>query len=191
MTDVFSSEKRSEVMRAIRAKNTKPELVLRRALHRLGFRFRLHDSTLAGKPDIVLPKYRTLIQVRGCFWHGHTCSDGHIPKSRLDYWSPKIGNNKLRDRKNDSRNRRLGWSVLVVWECRLAGEAHQPGSQAGRRVTRRKSLPRCRISTIAEAIPRLFVGSSSVRAARLGIALPSIADPTPAAKCGMRREQIE
>jgi DNA mismatch endonuclease (patch repair protein) len=121
MADVFNTEKRSAVMRAIKAKNTKPEIVLRSALHRLGFRFRIHDPTLPGKPDIVLPKYRTLIQVRGCFWHGHTCVDGHLPKSRIDYWLPKIRNNQVRDQKTDSRNRRLGWSVLVVWECNLVG----------------------------------------------------------------------
>ncbi|WP_424171704.1 very short patch repair endonuclease [Terracidiphilus sp.] len=122
MADVFNPEKRSAVMRAIKAKDTKPEIVLRSALHRLGFRFRVHDSTLAGKPDIVLPKYRTLIQVRGCFWHGHSCVDGHLPKSRIDYWHPKIRNNQLRDQRTDLQNRRLGWSVLVVWECNLSGK---------------------------------------------------------------------
>jgi DNA mismatch endonuclease (patch repair protein) len=122
MTDVFPPDKRSSVMRAITAKDTKPEMILRSALHRLGFRFRLHDPTLAGKPDIVLPKFGALIQVRGCFWHGHTCIDGHIPKSRTDYWLSKICNNKLRDHRTDSKNRRLGWSVLVVWECRLVGK---------------------------------------------------------------------
>lgn len=122
MADVFNPEKRSAVMRAIKAKDTKPEIVLRSALHRRGFRFRIHDPSLPGKPDIVLPKYRTLIQVRGCFWHGHTCADGHLPKSRIDYWLPKIRNNQLRDQRTDLQNRRLGWSVLVVWECNLSGK---------------------------------------------------------------------
>jgi DNA mismatch endonuclease (patch repair protein) len=144
MTDVFTSEKRSSVMRAIMAKNTKPEMVLRQALHRHGFRFRLHDSTLAGKPDIVLPKYRTLIQVRGCFWHGHTCIDGHIPKSRVEYWLQKIRTNKVRDRRTDSENRRLGWSVLVVWECRLSGKA------AYREIQRITTQLRASVGTVAE-----------------------------------------
>jgi len=134
MADVFTAEKRSAVMRAITAKNTKPEVALRSGLHRLGFRFRLHDSRLPGKPDIVLPKYSTIIQVRGCFWHGHTCIDGHIPKSRVEYWLPKIRNNKLRDHRTDSQNRRLGWSVLIVWECRLSGKS---ASREIQRVARR------------------------------------------------------
>ena len=118
MPDVFSKRKRSEVMRRIRSKDTKPEVRLRSALHRAGLRFRLHDSSLPGKPDIVLRKYRTAIQVRGCFWHGHSCIDGHVPKSRRSYWKPKLASNKERDARNDRRLRRMGWSVLVVWECR-------------------------------------------------------------------------
>ena len=117
MTDVFSPKKRSEVMSAIRSKNTKPEIRVRSELHRKGYRFRLHVKDLPGKPDLVLPKYRTAIQVRGCFWHGHTCSDGHLPKSRQEYWIPKLEKNKLRDSQRDTELRNLGWSVLVVWEC--------------------------------------------------------------------------
>ncbi|HEY3379799.1 MAG TPA: very short patch repair endonuclease [Armatimonadota bacterium] len=117
MADVFTTEKRSDVMRKIRSTDTKPEIKLRKALHQLGYRYRLHDKRLPGKPDIVLAKYRTMIQVRGCFWHGHTCHDGHLPKSKLDYWRPKLEGNQMRDQRNDQLARELGWSVIVVWEC--------------------------------------------------------------------------
>jgi DNA mismatch endonuclease, patch repair protein len=120
MADVFSPTKRSEVMSAIRSKNTKPEIKIRSALHRLGYRFRLHVKDMPGKPDLVLPKYSTAIQVRGCFWHGHTCPDGHIPNSRQDYWIPKLDKNKKRDRQNDAKLRQLGWSLLIVWECQCS-----------------------------------------------------------------------
>lgn len=120
MADVFSSEKRSAIMSAIRSKNTKPEIAIRSKLHHLGYRFRLHVNDLPGKPDLVLPKYSAAIQVRGCFWHGHTCPDGHLPKSRQDYWIPKLAKNKKRDHQNDSKLRRLGWSLLIVWECQCS-----------------------------------------------------------------------
>ena len=118
MPDVFSPRKRSEVMSRIRSKDTTPEIRIRSALHRLGFRFRLHNPKLPGKPDMVLPRYRTAIQVRGCFWHGHNCMDGHIPHSRKDYWVPKLEANRRRDARNDRKLRKLGWKVVVVWECR-------------------------------------------------------------------------
>jgi len=120
MTDVFSKQKRSDVMSRISSKDTKPEIHLRKSLHRKGFRFKLHHKKLPGKPDIVLPKYRTVIQVKGCFWHGHNCIDGHIPKSNTAYWKPKILNNVRRDRRNDRLLREMGWSVLTVWECSIS-----------------------------------------------------------------------
>jgi DNA mismatch endonuclease (patch repair protein) len=92
-------------------------MLVRKALHRLGFRFRLHVRGLPGRPDIVLPKYRTVIQVKGCFWHGHTCRDGRLPKSNRDYWIPKLLGNRKRDMANDRKLRRLGWSVRNLWEC--------------------------------------------------------------------------
>ena len=115
--DVFPASIRSAVMSRIRAKDTTPELVVRRELHRRGYRFRLHDRRLPGKPDIVLPKFRVAIQVRGCFWHQHSCHDGHIPKSHLGYWVDKLKGNKARDAKNDRRLRALGWRLIIVWEC--------------------------------------------------------------------------
>jgi len=122
MADVFSKEKRSEVMSRIGSKNTKPELAFRKALHRLGYRFRVHVTALPGKPDIVLPKYYTAIQVRGCFWHSHNCIDGHLPKSNKGYWKPKLQRNKSRDRRNDQALRKLGWRVVRVWECQLRNQ---------------------------------------------------------------------
>ena len=119
MPDVFSKTKRSENMRRIRSKNTKPEMILRKAIFKLGYRFRLHLKRLPGKPDIVLPKYKTVIQVRGCFWHGHNCIDGHIPKSREEYWRPKLLRNKQRDYINDKKLRKNGWSIIIVWECKI------------------------------------------------------------------------
>jgi len=122
MADIFSKEKRSDLMSRIRYKDTKPEISVRRALHRLGYRFRVHCNNLPGKPDIVLPQYQTVIQIRGCFWHGHNCRDGHIPKSRMDYWEPKLHGNKLRDSQNDRKLKEMGWKVIIVWECRCKSE---------------------------------------------------------------------
>jgi DNA mismatch endonuclease (patch repair protein) len=111
---------RSANMAKIKSKNTQPELIVRRALHRLGFRYSLHDRTLPGHPDIVLTRMRTVIQVRGCFWHLHSCPSGRFPASRQDYWVPKLTRNHVRDLQNDRRLRRLGWSVHTIWECQLA-----------------------------------------------------------------------
>ena len=110
---------RSANMSRIRSTDTKPEMLVRKALHKLGFRFRLHIRNLPGQPDIVLPKHRTVIQVKGCFWHGHNCPDGRLPKSNRSYWVPKLIRNRERDRSNERKLRRLGWSVHCLWECRL------------------------------------------------------------------------
>jgi len=117
MTDRFAKKKRSEIMSKIKSKDTKPEKTVRKLLHGLGFRYRLHVSDLPGKPDIVLPKFKTVIFVNGCFWHGHKCRRGHTPLSNLDYWEPKVKRNIERDKKNKAKLRRLGWRVITVWEC--------------------------------------------------------------------------
>jgi len=117
MSDIFTREKRSEIMRSIKSKDTKPEMAIRRGLHRLGFRFRLHDANLPGTPDIVLPRYKTVIQVRGCFWHGHRCKHSHIPKTRSDFWEQKINKNKKRDAENDALLKKGGWNLIIIWEC--------------------------------------------------------------------------
>jgi DNA mismatch endonuclease (patch repair protein) len=119
MADVFTRQKRSEVMAKVRSKDTKPEMAVRRALHAMGFRFRLHSSNLPGRPDIVLRKLGTIIQVNGCFWHGHFCLGGRVPESHRPYWAAKIEENKVRDRRNERRLRAMGWRVRKVWECRL------------------------------------------------------------------------
>jgi DNA mismatch endonuclease (patch repair protein) len=107
-------------MRRIRAKDTSPEMIVRRLAHAMGFRYRLHVSTLPGKPDLVFPRLRRIIDVRGCFWHGHKgCIDSHIPKSRAGYWRPKLEKNRLRDRSNAAQLRKQGWAILVVWECEI------------------------------------------------------------------------
>ena len=119
-TDVFSPEKRSEVMRAVKSKDTKPEIALRKALFALGYRYRLNVKTLPGKPDLVFAKYKTVIFVHGCFWHGHTCKRGkRVPKSNIEYWTAKIARNKARDKKNTAELKKLGWRVITLWECEL------------------------------------------------------------------------
>lgn len=105
-------------MRRIKSKGMRPEVVVRSAVHRLGFRFRLHARDLPGKPDLVFRKRKKIIDVRGCFWHQHTrCAEAHIPKTRPEYWIPKLARNRKRDASNCRRLRALGWQVLVVWEC--------------------------------------------------------------------------
>ena len=116
--DTLSKEKRSWNMSRIRGRDTGPELIVRSALHRLGFRFRLHRKDLPGKPDIVLPKWRTVILVHGCFWHRHEgCPFSYAPKSRKDFWNRKFQKNIIRDQRVQRQLRAMGWRVIVVWEC--------------------------------------------------------------------------
>lgn len=111
------------VMRGNRGKDTKPELFLRRALHAMGYRFRLHLSDLPGTPDIVFPSRRAAIQVHGCFWHQHEgCRHAVRPRTRSEYWLPKLDRNVQRDRENEARLRAMGWRLLLVWECELADQ---------------------------------------------------------------------
>ena len=117
MADVYTKERCSEIMGRIRARDTLPELQVRRTLHKMGYRFRLNRKDLPGKPDIVLPKWKTVIHVHGCFWHGHTCCEGHVPKSNREYWMPKLKRNIKRDSEHSAELRRLGWSQIVIWEC--------------------------------------------------------------------------
>ena len=120
MSDMHSKEVRSYNMSKIRSKDTKPELLVRKYLHKHGFRFRLHVKNLAGKPDVVLPKYRTIIFVHGCFWHGHEgCKYYVIPKSRTEWWRNKIFGNKMRDALHHNDLEMKGWCVIDVWECDL------------------------------------------------------------------------
>ena len=106
-------------MSLIRSKNTKPELFVRSFLHKKGFRFRLHQKNLPGNPDIVLKKYKTIININGCFWHHHKCGNYKIPKTNRKFWLQKLRNNKKRDKLNDKKLYKLGWKVYKIWECQL------------------------------------------------------------------------
>ncbi len=121
MADIFTKQKRSEIMSQIRGKDTGPERIVRKELFSRGFRYRLHVKDLPGKPDIVLPKYGTVIVVDGCFWHGHrNCKVFRLPKTRRVFWKSKIENNRIRDEKNRRLLTKLGWRVVRVWECQLS-----------------------------------------------------------------------
>jgi DNA mismatch endonuclease (patch repair protein) len=107
-------------MAAVKSKDTKPELVVRKLVHALGYRYRLHVKSLPGSPDLVFPRLRKIINVHGCFWHLHGCTRCRIPSSRRDYWLAKLQRNSLRDKRNARKLRRLGWRLLNVWECQVA-----------------------------------------------------------------------
>jgi DNA mismatch endonuclease (patch repair protein) len=110
---------RRRLMQAVGTRDTGPEMAVRSLLHRMGCRFRLHRRDLPGTPDIVLPRHRCAVFVHGCFWHGHRCRWGRLPKSRLDYWAPKIEANRARDRRKRAELRAAGWRVLTIWQCEL------------------------------------------------------------------------
>lgn len=110
-------------MSRIRGKDTKPEMLVRRFLHRQGFRYRLHAKELPGRPDLVLPKYATAVFVEGCFWHGHVCQGGRIPTKNSKFWKAKILANRARDQRNYRKLAKAGWRVVRVWECQLATKA--------------------------------------------------------------------
>lgn len=115
--DIRTPEQRRRIMQAVKSENTKPELVVRRLLHGMGYRYLLHRKDLPGRPDIAIISRRRAIFVHGCFWHGHDCRKGRLPKSRLDYWRPKLERNKERDKEKEKMLASLGWAVLVVWQC--------------------------------------------------------------------------
>ncbi len=118
MADVLTPNQRSRNMSAIRGKDTKPEIVVRRVAHRLGYRFRLHRQDLSGRPDLVFPRLRKVVFVHGCFWHMHSCRKGCVtPKTNADFWQAKRAGNVARDRRTVRRLRADGWKVLVLWEC--------------------------------------------------------------------------
>lgn len=121
--DNLTPQERSRQMSLVRSKDTKPELLVRRLVHALGYRYRLHRKELPGQPDMVFSSRRKVIFIHGCFWHGHICSLGRMPKSRVSYWEPKINRNKERDKLTLRRLRALGWRYLVLWECRLRKNA--------------------------------------------------------------------
>src|ERR1700753_3359535 len=123
MADVHSKETRSYNMSRIRSKDTKPEMLVRQFLHKNGFRYRLHVKDLPGKPDIVFPKYKTVIFIHGCFWHGHEgCKYFVVPKTKTEWWLNKINGNKQRDIAAEKLLTSLGWKVLNIWECEIKNQ---------------------------------------------------------------------
>jgi DNA mismatch endonuclease (patch repair protein) len=126
MADVVSPEKRSQMMAGIKGKDTGPELLIRRALHARGLRFRLHDRRLPGTPDLVFPSRKAVVFVEGCYWHGHDCHLFKLPSSRTEFWSEKIESNRRRDIRVRQELQILGWRQLTVWECALKGRARLP-----------------------------------------------------------------
>lgn len=130
MTDVHSKRVRSKNMAAIRSKNTKPELIVRKALFAKGFRYKLHDRKLPGKPDLVFPKYHAVIFIHGCFWHRHNnCHLFKWPSTRPDFWKKKINRNVEVDKRNYKQLKKDGWYILTVWECALKGRSKLPFSK--------------------------------------------------------------
>lgn len=126
MADNVAADVRSRMMAGIRATNTKPEILLRKALHAAGFRFRLHDPKLPGKPDIVFPRYRATLFAHGCFWHGHDCHLFRLPSTRADFWQAKINRNRFVDERTRAQLLAADWRVGVVWECALKGRTRLP-----------------------------------------------------------------
>ena len=118
--DRITQDQRIHLMSQVRGKDTKPELVVRSFLHRNGFRFRLHVKSLPGTPDVVLPKYKTVIDIRGCFWHRHPgCKKTTTPSTHVDFWQKKFTDNIARDQRIEAELRRLGWHIIVIWECEV------------------------------------------------------------------------
>ena len=126
MTDTVSPAERSRIMARVGSRDTKPELLIRRGLHARGFRYRVHDRRLPGKPDMVFPKYKSIIFIHGCFWHGHACHMFRKPSSRTEYWNQKFARNIERDKRNFRCLEDKGWRILTIWECALVGRNRLP-----------------------------------------------------------------
>jgi len=125
MVDNLSKEERSRVMALVKQKDTRPEMTVRSFLHRRGLRYRLHDKRLPGKPDMVFPKYKTVVFVHGCFWHGHSdpdCKLARTPKSNVKFWKDKVSGNQERDKRNVEQLQKMGWRVLLIWECQIGNK---------------------------------------------------------------------
>lgn len=122
MNDIYSARKRSDIMSRISGKDTKPEGIVRKYLFSEGFRYRKHVSNLPGNPDLVLPKYKTVVFVHGCYWHGHHCPRGKLPATNTDFWREKIKRNKERDFKNYNELEKTGWQILIIWQCEISNK---------------------------------------------------------------------
>ena len=126
MADIVSPNVRSRMMSGIQGKNTKPEIIIRKGLHAAGFRYRIHDKRLPGKPDMVFPKHRAVILANGCFWHKHNCHLFKWPSTRKEFWKNKLERNYEKDKENIRLLQDKGWRVLVIWECALKGKERLP-----------------------------------------------------------------
>lgn len=144
MVDVLTPEQRRLNMSLVKAKDTKPEMIVRRGLHARGLRYRLHDQRLPGRPDLIFPQYRAAVFVHGCFWHAHTCSLSTLPATRRDFWRSKLLANAARDRKTSEALRLAGWRVLVIWECALRGPERRELSDVLDRTVRFVKMYRAR-----------------------------------------------
>ncbi|SIS64355.1 very short patch repair endonuclease [Chryseobacterium gambrini] len=126
MADIYSSKKRSDIMSRISGKDTRPEVLVRKYLFSKGYRFRKNDKRFPGRPDIVLPKYKTIIFINGCFWHGHNdCKKSKLPETRKEFWEDKINKNIQRDKTNIEELENQGWNVIVIWECKLKSKVFE------------------------------------------------------------------
>ena len=123
MADTLSKERRSALMKRVKQKHTAPELIVRKALHGRGLRYKIGDRKLPGSPDLSLPRYRVAIFVHGCFWHGHDCRLGRPPTTNIDYWGPKIEANRKRDARKEQQLRDLGWRVFTLWQCQIDADS--------------------------------------------------------------------
>ena len=135
MVDVVDKQTRSRMMSGIKGKNTNPELIVRKGIHARGFRYRLHVSRLAGKPDLVLPRYNAVIFVHGCFWHGHDCHLFKWPSTRPEWWESKINGNMARDEEAYAALHKQGWRILTLWECALKGKSKRPSDAVLEEIT--------------------------------------------------------
>ena len=120
--DHVSPAIRSKIMAAVKSADTGPEMLIRRALHRLGYRYGLHRNDLPGKPDLVFRSRRKVVFVHGCFWHGHNCKKGRLPKTRIEFWTEKISKNRARDRRSVRELRKYGWSSITIWQCQTRSQ---------------------------------------------------------------------
>jgi len=146
MADVVDRATRSRMMSGIRGKDTKPEIRIRKALFVMGYRYRLHDKKLPGKPDLVLKKYNTVIFIHGCFWHGHDCHLFKWPKTRPAFWKKKINRNREKDQEAMKALRKAGWHIITVWECAIKGRGRHPIETVAGRIS--SALEHGRGSTI-------------------------------------------
>ena len=122
MADTLSKERRSALMKRVKQKNTAPELIVRKALHKRGLRYKIGDPKLPGRPDLSFPRYRAALFVHGCFWHGHGCRAGRLPSTNTDFWVPKIEGNRERDHRKEAVLRELGWRVFTIWQCEIKAD---------------------------------------------------------------------